>query len=204
MTNNAHIDGNGNIIVQGVDGSTIIINPDNTEELKKLIINLGNQLSQLPEDVLQMINDRQDIQKPLEKGANIYLTILLQTNGYGLEGATFKFGVTITNLTKDYRYFNQPFFKVNPAFKFGPGLEHDTFVMLNDDGVTHFPCRLEYGQPVSVSYPIKSAVIANYEQMLIDDENAYIQCFVSTTVGELYESNQYKISKLLENLKSLK
>ena len=64
-----------------------------------------------------------------------------------------------------------------------------------------FPCRLEYGQPISVSYPIAPEVMPHYEQMLTKDQDAYIQFFVSTTVGELYESNQYKISKLLEGQK---
>ncbi|MBO9587040.1 MAG: hypothetical protein J7574_23000, partial [Flavobacterium sp.] len=96
MENKTHIDGNGNIVVQNVDGSTIIINPDNTDEIKTLIINLGDKLSNLPQNVLEMINEKQDLNKPIEKGANVYLTVLIRTTGYG-NSYTFRFGVNITN-----------------------------------------------------------------------------------------------------------
>jgi hypothetical protein len=199
MENKAQIDGNGNIVIQNVDGSTIIVNPDNTDELKKLIINLGNELSNLPQNVLQMINDKQDINKPIENGANVYLTVLMQTTGYG-NSYTFRFGVTVTNLTNAIRYFNQPFFKVNPPFELKGGIRHDTFMMIDDFNDTNFPVRLEYGQPISASYPIKEGIIENYKQILSEDEDAYVQCFVNTTVGELFESNKYKVSELLRSL----
>ncbi len=199
MENEAHIDGNGNIVIQNIDGSSIIINPDNTDEIKQLIIDLGNELSNLPQNILQMIKDKQDIDKPIEKGANVYLTILIQTTGYG-NNYTFRFGVTITNLTNGIRYFGQPFFKVNPPFELKEGFRHDTFMMIDDFNDTNYPIRLEYGQPISASYPIKDKVIENYKQILSEDKDAYIQCFVNTTVGELYESNKLKVSKLLKTL----
>jgi|GEM_PF-1109279 len=199
MENKTHIDGNGNIVVQNVDGSTIIINPDNTDELKTLIINLGDKLGNLPQNVLEMINKKQDLNKPIEKGANVYLTVLIRTTGYG-NSYTFRFGLTITNLTNEVRYFNQPFFKVNPAFQLKEGFKHDTFVMIDDTGESNFPARLEYGQPISASYPIKDGIIENYKQILAEDEDAFLQCFVNTTVGELFESNKLKVSDLLRTL----
>jgi len=199
MENKTHIDGNGNIVVQNVDGSTIIINPDNTDEIKTLIINLGDKLSNLPQNVLEMINEKQDLNKPIEKGANVYLTVLIRTTGYG-NSYTFRFGVTITNLTNGVRYFNQPFFKVNPAFELHKGIRHDTFVMIDDTGESNFPVRLEYGQPISASYPIKEGIIDNYKQILAEDEDAFVQCFINSTVGELFESNKLKVSDLLRTL----
>lgn len=199
MEKEVQIDGNGNIIIQNVDGSTIIINPDNTDELKTLIINLGNELSNLPQNILQMINEKQDLDKPLLKGANVYLTVLIRTNGYG-NGYTFRFGVTITNLTNGIRYFNKPFFKVNPPIEFKEGFRHDTFIMIDDSGEMDFPIRLEYGQPFSTSYPIKDAMIDHYKQILSEDKEAFVQCFVNTTVGELFESNKYMVRDLLRSL----
>lgn len=199
MENKTHIDGNGNIVVQNVDGSTIIINPDNTDEIKTLIINLGDKLSNLPQNVLEMINEKQDLNKPIEKGANVYLTVLIRTTGYG-NSYTFRFGVNITNLTNGVRYFNQPFFKVHPAFELHEGVRHDTFVMIDDTGESNFPVRLEYGQPISASYPIKDGIVDNYKQILAEDEDAFVQCFINSTVGELFESNKLKVSDLLRTL----
>jgi hypothetical protein len=80
------------------------------------------------------------------------------------------------------------------------GFRHDTFIMIDDTGESSFPARLEYGQPVSASYPIKDGLIENYKQVLSEDPEAFIQCFVNTTVGELFESNKYKISEILKTL----
>ncbi|GAA4514131.1 hypothetical protein GCM10023173_10480 [Sphingobacterium thermophilum] len=43
-----------------------------------------------------------------------------------------------------------------------------------------------------------------YQEILKKDDEAYLQGFVSTTVGELYESNKFYIKKLFEHLKWLK
>lgn len=197
MGNNVHIDGNGNIVIQEADGAIITINPDNSAEVRQLIINLGNQISKLPQEVLEMINEKQDLDSPIKKGANVYLTVLVEAAPYRVRG--FRFGITVTNLTEGYRYFNQPTFKVKPPFQIKEGFEHDSFVMITDQN-DPFPCRLEYGQPVSVSYPIKPGVIPMYEAILAKDKDAYLQCFISTTVGELFESEPYKVSRLLADL----
>src|SRR5690606_20547891 len=101
-----------------------------------------------------------------------------------------KFGLTITNLTKEHRYFNQPFFKVTPKFEIKEGLEHDTFVMIPENN-NEFPVRLEYGQPAYYDYEIKDGAYEMYKKLLEKDEDASIQAFSNTTVGELYESNKF-------------
>jgi len=198
MKNTAHIDGNGNIIIQGVDGATITINPQNTDELRNLIIDFGTKLNDLPKDILEMIKNNQDIKSEATKGANLYLTVMAELHTHA-QHRRLKFGLTITNLTKEHRYFNQPFFKVTPKFEISEGVEHDTFVMIPEND-NNFPVRLEYGQVVSYNYEIKDGAYEMYKKMLDKDEKANIQAFTNTTVGELYESNQFSIEKLFEHL----
>lgn len=198
MKNTAHVDGNGNIIIQGVDGATITINPQDTDELRNLIIDFGTKLNDLPKDILEMIKDNQDIKSEATKGANLYLTVIAELHPYA-QHRRLKFGLTITNLTKEHRYFNQPFFKVTPKFEISEGVEHDTFVMIPEHD-NNFPVRLEYGQVVSYNYEIKDGAYEMYKKMLDKDKGANIQAFTNTTVGELYESNQFSIEKLFEHL----
>lgn len=202
MDNKAHIDGTGNIIIQGVDGATIIINPDNSSELRQLIMDFGSKLTDLPTEILNMIESKQDLDSEIKTGANMYLTVLAELH----EDPAYrrlKFGLTITNLTKENRYFNQPFFKVYPKFEIKEGVEHDTFVMIPENN-NSFPKRLEYGEPLSVSYEIKPGAYDMYQKILDKNDGAYIQAFTNTTVGELYESNKFSIKELFEQLKWLK
>lgn len=200
MANKATIDGQGNIVIQDVEGSTIIINPNNSQELRKLIMDFGSKLSELPAHILKMIEEKQDIDSEIKNGANLHLTVLAELHEYG-GGNRLKFGLTITNLTKENRFFNQPFFKVHPMFELKKGVEHDTFVMFPEQGDV-FAKKLEYGEPFSVTYEIKSGAYQMFEgSMKKDKEGSYIQAFTSTTVGELYESNRFTIKTLFENLK---
>lgn len=203
MSNKATVDGNGNIVIQGVEGSTITINPNNTQEIRQLIMDFGSKLSELPADILKMIEQKQDLNSEIKNGANLYLTVLTELHQFG-GGSRLKFSLTITNLTKENRYINQPFFKVYPMFEVKKGVEHDTFVMFPEQGNV-FVKKLEYGEPFSVSYEIKSGAYTMYEQIMAKDkEGAYIQAFSTTTVGELYESNRFSIKTLFENLEWLK
>lgn len=114
-----------------------------------------------------------------------------------------KFGLTITNLTKENRYFNQPFFKVNPKFDIKNGGQHDTFIMIPEN-FNSFPKKLEYGEPLFVTYEIKEGAYKMYQDILNKNNDTYIQAFANTTVGELYESDRFLIKKLFEHLKWLK
>jgi hypothetical protein len=48
----AEIDGNGNIVIQNADNSTITINKDNPEEIRKFFIDFQNKLSELPKQII--------------------------------------------------------------------------------------------------------------------------------------------------------
>ncbi|WP_324024575.1 hypothetical protein QSV08_15320 [Maribacter sp. BPC-D8] len=199
--NEATIDGDGNIVVQNVTGSTITINPNNSEELKEFLIDFSKKISELPLEVTKLIEEKsKGMDKEFEKGANLYLTILGEFSSY--QGVGVSFGTTITNLTREIRYFNQPYFKVFPKFKLGKGIEHDTFFMKQrDHSPTQYPYRLEFGQTVDSAYPI---IQGGYEMFLENvSEEAYIQAFVTTTVGEIYSSRKYMISKLISEYQSI-
>lgn len=202
MSNQASIDGNGNIVIQGIEGSTITVNPSNAQEIRQLIIDLGSKLSDLPAEIITMIEQKQDINSEIKNGANLYLTVLTELHEFG-GGSRLKFSLTITSLTKENRFFNQPFFKVHPKFELSKGVEHDTFVMFPEQGNV-FAKRLEYGEPFSVSFEIKDGAYSMYEGILKKDGDATIQAFITTTVGELYESNKFSIKKLFENLEWIK
>lgn len=198
--NEATIDGNGNIVLQNISGSTITINPNNSEELQNFLIDFSKQLSQLPLEVTKIIEEKsKGMDKEFEKGANLYLTILGEFSGMRATGVSF--GTTITNLTREIRYFNQPYFKVFPKFKLGEGIVHDTFFMRQSHSPTQYPYRLEFGQTVDSRFPI---IKGGYEMFLENvSEEAYIQAFVTTTVGEIYSSRKYMITKLISEYQSI-
>jgi hypothetical protein len=85
------------------------------------------KLSELPREILTELQKHNDLEKELKVGANIYLTVMGAFGNLG--GNSVLWGLSITNLTKEHRYFNQPYFKVSPKFELEPGLEHDTFMM---------------------------------------------------------------------------
>lgn len=196
MENTSHIDGNGNIVIQGLSGSDIIINPSNSNEIRQLIIDIGTNLSSLPKNILDMLNSNQDLSSEIKIGANMYFDVLGDIHAEK-RFRKIKFGVTIVSLTKENRFFNRIFFKVFPKFTLKDGVEMDTFTMMPQQE-NAFPKKLEYGEPHSLTYEIKDGALASYREILDKDKDAYVQAFCSTTVGELYESNKITITHLLE------
>ncbi len=189
----ARVNGDGNIVIQNSDNTTITVDTQNIVELRKQISNLQEQLNRLDPEVLeimqQKIRDASTDELPLVD-ANIYFSIDLMTNGMtrGLG-----FSITITNLTKEHRYFTQPSFNLNHPFKGA-----NSFILLSELGDKQtFPVRLEYGQPITVHYAINSGQIKFFREVLEQDENAAIAVVSSTTVGEIYRSNEHTIKHIL-------
>ncbi len=195
QSSKSSIDGNGNIVIQNVSGTTITINPGNPEELRQFLIDFSQRLSELPIEVVSLLEQKsKEMNSEIIKGANLYLTVLAEVSGHGVTGVSW--GTTITNLTREIRYFNQPYFKVSPSFRLGEGMEHDTFMMMQRQGtIVRFPYRLEFGQIVDCAFPVIPNAFRLYEEINI--EGAFIQAFVSTTIGEIYSSRQYPISKFV-------
>jgi hypothetical protein len=195
MINKANIDGNGNVVIQDADNSEITINTNNPEEIRKFFIDFQDKLNNLPKKILEIMESKNSNDVVLETGANVYLSLNFLMSGAGINGITF--GVTITNLTKENRFFNTPFFKLSTPFEG----DIDTFSIPDTIFKEKFPRKLEYGEVVSESYPIKPESKDIYEKVIAQDPDATLQVIVNTTIGEIYKSNEYKISKLLENFK---
>ena len=199
MINKSIIDGNGNIVIQEADNSEIIINANNPEEIRKFFIDFQSKLNELPKEILAIMESKNPNEVVIETGANVYLSLdLLVSPGY-VSGISF--GVQITNLTKENRFFNAPFFKLSVPFE----ENLDTFAMTDTLHHISFPKKLEYGEVVKEGYMIS----ANSKPMIYDkvialDENATLQVITTTTIGEIYKSNEYRISQLLENFKYAK
>lgn len=191
----AQVTGDGNIVIQNSDNTTITIDTKNIVELRKQISNLQEQLNTFNPEILQMmqqkVKDAGTVNLP-EIDANIYFGI-----GIFLDGMTRRIGfsITITNLTKEHRYFSQPSFNLSHPFKGA-----DSFVLTTtiDEGIK-FPFRLEYGQPVTVHYPLDQPQIAFLQEVLSQNEDVSLAVVSSTTVGEIYRSNEHPIKHIIES-----
>lgn len=197
----ASIDGDGNVVIQDVTGSTITIHPDNSEEVRKFLVDFSQKISELPLEVVALLEEKsQTMANEIEEGANLYLTVLAEVGGIAVNGVSW--GTTITNLTREIRYFNQPYFKVFPKFQLGEGIEHDTFFMIQRQGANvQYPYRLEFGQTVDSNFPVNANAFRMYQQ--INQEDAFIQAFVTTTIGEIYSSRKYPISKFVADYQEI-
>lgn len=191
--NKASIDGNGNILIQGNDNSEITINVDKPEEIRQFLIDFQNQLNQLPFKVIELMESKNPNEAEIKKGANIYFALNIAiSNLAGIEGISF--GVTITNLTKENRYFNSPVFKLSAEFN-----GTDTFVLIDRTHNIPFPKKLEYGEVVTEDYPLRQNSKSVFEEVLKKDEEATLKVIVNTTVGEIYHSNEYKVKRILDH-----
>lgn len=197
MINKAEIDGDGNIVIQDADNSEITINMNNPEEIRNFFIDFQTRLSEIPKQIIDLMQSKNSNEVEITKGANVYLSVnlLFGFGGSGISGISF--GVTITNLTKENRFFNAPFFKLSTPFEGNA----DTFAMTDTMNNIVFPKKLEYGEVVTENYQIRPQSREMYEKVLARDENATLQVITSTTIGEIYKSNEYEVSKLLENFK---
>ncbi|MCE1166561.1 MAG: hypothetical protein LWX70_00540 [Sphingobacteriia bacterium] len=199
MLNNSHIDGHGNVVIQDADNSTISISLSDTEQVRKFFIDFQNKLSELPKEILTELQKHNNLESEMKVGANIYLTVIAAIANYGNNAVLW--GVTITNLTKEHRYFNQPYFKVSPKFELKPGIEHDTFLMFPKEQLK-FPVRLEYGEVLRLTFEVNPDQFALFEKNTTED--AILTCYCGTTVGELYNSNEYKLDKFVKDYEAIK
>ncbi|OJV19242.1 MAG: hypothetical protein BGO21_21375 [Dyadobacter sp. 50-39] len=192
--NDARITGDGNLLIQDVHGSTITINLNDDLEVRTFLINFKNEIRALPTDILTAIKDHQNLENAPVVGANLYLTMILKARLAPPHHAEAKFGLSITNLTKEIRYFSQPYFKTDPRLEM-PGADNgDAFIMFEAEQ-KNFPIRMEYGEVVSLVYDIGPDIMPFFRN--IAQEGAYMQAFISTTLGELYTSNQYEVQRLV-------
>lgn len=192
MGTEAKIDGNGNIVIQRVEGSTITINPSIPDEVRKALIDHQSIIAELPNKILQILMDN-NAKEPPVIGANIYLGLNLMAGTYGIAGISIS--VQITNLTKEIRFYNRPFFKVSTPIE----KNLNTFVMTNVVGTPiDFPRRMEYGEVLSENYQLVQGNIEMFQGLLSKDSEATLTAYVTTTLGELYKSEPYHIKDIVK------
>lgn len=167
------------------------------------------------EDKLQIIADSILNEKPLPKifakeakpvattkVAEVYLSqdLLLPTY-YGVPSGKIEgisFSVTVTNHSKEGRYYNEPSFKLSVPIEG----DADAFRMLNVISTPlNYPVKLEYGQQFKVSYKLMAVNMGMFSRLLTKDINATIRAYVYTTLNEVIESNSIPLTKVVENSK---
>lgn len=200
MLNNkreATLDGNGNIVIQNSDNSSITVNLADSAGVRKLLVDLQHEISTLPLTIIQELMKHNNSEK-VPAGANVYLSlnIMFETIGNRPTGniAGVSFGVSVTNTTKEQRYFYEPSFKVSIPLENGL----DTFLMTDKHPHNpQFPKRLEYGEPFTAYYNI--ADLGLFKKLVAKDENVTITAVVNTTLGEVFVSNPYKLKDLIKD-----
>lgn len=191
----AKVTGDGNIVILNSDNTTITIDTNNIIELRKQISNLQMNLNALNPEILQVmqhkIKDAGVDNLPIVD-ANIYFSIDLVMNGVS---RGIGFSITITNLTKEHRYFNQPSFNLSHPYKGA-----DSFVLFTAiEKNISFPVRLEYGQPVTVHYTLEYSQIIFFKELMKDNADVSLAVVSTTTVGEIYRSNEHAIKQILDS-----
>lgn len=126
-----------------------------------------------------------------EPKGKVYLTAYLQMSEFqGVVGLLI--GVIVTNVIKDFRYYNPPYFKISKPIEG----ENDTFSMLEMVAPILFPKKLEYGEQYNVQYVLKKGFLDMLQEFV--GEEVSITAHVSTTVGEKFVSNEMDIDSLLK------
>lgn len=192
MSAKVDIDGNGNIVIQKAVGSTITINPAVPEDVRKALIEHQDLISQLPDKIVQMLMEN-NAEEPPVIGAIVYLGLSLLASDYGVAGISMS--VQITNLTREIRFYNKPFFKVSTPFDKGA----DTFMMTNVVGnAVHFPRKMEYGEVISENYQLVQSNIQMFQELLAKDPDVTLTAYVGTTLGEVYKSEPYIVRDIVK------
>ncbi len=192
MSAKVDIDGNGNIVIQKAVGSTITINPAVPEDVRKALIEHQALISQLPDKIVQMLMEN-NAEEPPVIGAIVYLGLSLLASDYGVAGISMS--VQITNLTREIRFYNKPFFKVSTPFDKGA----DTFMMTNVVGnAVHFPRKMEYGEVISENYQLVQSNIQMFQELLAKDPDVTLTAYVGTTLGEVYKSEPYIVRDIVK------
>lgn len=118
-------------------------------------------------------------------GINIVGNTISGINGVGL-------GVTFTNLNKEHRYINEPFFQLSANLK---EIGTDTFYLIDKLQQVEFPHKLEYGQAFSVTYMLKSGSIELWKKL---PPETTLRAILTSSIGEKYKSNEESIGKIIQ------
>lgn len=183
-------------ILQGRNGDNLT---NDSEYEEKLQIIADSILNEKP---LPKIFTKEAKPVAANKVAEVYFSQdLLLTTYFGkpsgeIEGISFS--VTVTNHSKEGRYYNEPSFKVSVPIEG----DADAFQMFNVISTPlNYPVKLEYGQQFKVSYKLMAVNMGMFSRLLKKDINATIRAYVYTTLNEVVESNSISLTKVVENSK---
>lgn len=107
--------------------------------------------------------------------------------------------VTVTNTSKEHRYFHEPYFKMSRPFEGNA----DAFSMLTVMDTNNYPIKLEYGQQFTASYRVDSKIAAVFLRLLSEDPSLTIKAVVNTTLGEVIESEAFSLERMKGDLEGL-
>jgi len=101
-------------------------------------------------------------------------------------------GVNVTNVLKEHRYFNGPYFKISQPLVGA----NDTFQLVDQMTQVSFPKKMEYVAQYQVHYNLKKVFLDQLEKF--KGQDVTITAFVTTTVGEKFSSNLMKVDDLFK------
>jgi len=123
------------------------------------------------------------------------LGLNISYSGMGILGISFK--VTIFDLIEENWFFNSLFFKFSGSFK----ATINTFLLSDKTFNIALYKKLEYDEVVKEDYPIRPNSKDIFDGVIAKDLNSAAKVIVSTTIGEVYNSDEFRIDNLLENYK---
>lgn len=170
--------------IEGIRPTIGFVNLSNLEpvEFAIMIMKKLSKESSIPIAKKEQINSGQ---------IHFSIRVLTDTNLNTLKGTTLS--VSITNTNKEFRYFNRPVFKLSEKFN---GV--DTFTPLQTIVPTKFPAKLEYGQLLDVDFKIyKESLELMWRKI---NGETKVKVIVTTTLGEVYESNAILVSEIIKSI----
>jgi hypothetical protein len=126
-----------------------------------------------------------------DKNESTYLGINVIGNTHSAFRAV-GLGVTFTNLNKEHRYMNEPFFKLSIKMD---EVGTDTFYLIEKLQNVNFPHKLEYGQVFSVTYLLQAGSIEMWKKL---PPETTLQAIVTSSIGEKFKSNEASIGKIIQ------
>ena len=125
---------------------------------------------------------------------------VFETYNYTFSGKRgLQIRVTVTNSSKEHRYFQEPFFKMSRPFEGNA----DAFSILTVVDTNNYPVKLEYGQQFTASYRVDFKIAKVFMRLLSEDPSLSIKAVVNTTLGEVIESESFALERMKGDLEEL-
>ncbi len=130
------------------------------------------------------------------EAANIYLGHMALISEFK-EYYGVAFSVNTTNLQKENRYFNEPYFKLSHPFE----EKADSFYLIDKMDAPKYPAKLEYGEVTQVTYSLNPNMAKLWKNL---PEDTTVTAVVTTTVGEKFISNPIKVTEVIQAFNEIK